>query len=240
MSLSYNSLSIIPDHKVDRETWEITRLEREKRNVGKKINYVVSGEDEKIHHTARQVCWNYWEEMVRNLLREMIFNKNKIIDKNFDFLFKTWEVCETKTGRIWNVCVIIKDQLEKMPSSWFYSLVYYEINWFTTASECLKYAKENLKISSETYLRQKIKIKSIYIFPKSDIVWFYNKSNKIQRKIEWKKKNPRVFEYAPMKINNSANIFRENPWNHSQSHFIFWLNPKNSIEVFCSWIDIIL
>jgi hypothetical protein len=240
MSETYKSLSVIPDHSVDRETWEITRLEREQRGVWKKINYVLSNEDEKINHTARQVCGNYWEEIVRSLLREMIFNKNKKIDKNFDFLLKTWEFCENKTGRVWNVCVIIKDQLEKMPSAWFYSLVYYEIDWFKTASECLKYTKEHLKILPETYLKQKIKIKSIFIFPKSDIVWFYNKSNKIQRKIEWKKKKPRVFEYAPLKIGHTRKLFQENPWNHIQSHFYFWLNPKNSIEVFVSWMDVIL
>lgn len=235
----YKELSHITNHRVIPETWEVIPLEKVQQDTPKKVQQIIeTRQNENTIYLARQIAWKYGENLIRQLLKKMAFNQNKIIDKNFDFLLKSGEFCEVKTGRIGNCCVLIEDQLSKMPVWGYYFLVYYNISEFQNGSQCLEYAKEKLKISPESYLKQKIQVQSIYIFPKSDIVWFYNNHPRKQRKIQSTKGKARTFEYAPIKNNQANQLFWENPWNHEKTTFTFWTEESKSISVYVLWLDI--
>lgn len=231
----YHSLSVIPDHSVNMTTGEAHSLIRQQRQTG--THTPSSSYNDQVIYTARQVSWAYWEKIASDLLKNMLDTKNKIFD-NFDAILKDGNVCEIKTGRIWNGSVIIKDQLEKIPSWWYYILVFYKIHGFENPSEALKYAHDNLTISPEIYLKRNLQAKKIFIFPKSDIVWFYNSHPKVSRKITNKKGNNRVFEYVLMKLRSTQKLWDENPGNHEQFHFSFHFQKKESIEVFVNRLDL--
>ncbi len=62
----------------------------------------------------------------------------------------------------------------------------------------------------------------------------------LSRKISNNKGYIRNFEYMLMKLRATEKIWHENPGNHNQFHFFFWLQQKKSIEVFVNNLELII
>lgn len=234
MSPNYNEISVIPNHRVDQTTGELHPITKNAKDTTSK--QVVNTLDMWTSHTniylARQVCWNFWEDIVKEVFKKHILTW-WIKNQWFDISFVDESPWEIKTWRAWNRCIIIESQLEKMPGNWYYCLVFYKINKHSVPTEALQYAQDNLKSKPESYLKKQLRIHSMYIFPRSDIVYFFNHPKIRKYTIKDNKRWQPTEHYVWVGVKNAKKIFTSNPWNLEQTSFSY-LSSKWAFPVYVS------
>lgn len=236
MPEKYEKFSYQPRYTFDSETWELIVIENEVSITLRRIEGVLmSNTQESDNYSARQVWWKVGEAFIKNLLREHL-SKNRKFRNLFDIDFGDGKVGEIKTARVWWKCIIIQPQLEKMPKSWFYCLVYYRVEWFANPTSALAYAREKKLQYPERFLRSKIKIHSVFVFPRSDLVHFFNTTKNLKYPIRDNKWGQEVKYYLWIWIENARLIFRNNEWDFSKNIFTF-LSSQWPVPVFLTWFS---
>lgn len=227
----YQELSIVPNKRVDLETWESTPIKRHISSTSAKAKDVLKP-NQWNNYIARQVCWKVGETLIKVLLKNHLSNNRRWNSNLFDLVFVDWSFWEVKTWRQWNRAIIIESQLEKMPRNWFYCLVYYKVEWFKTATKALEYAKEKCLKSVESFLKKRIKAKSVYVFPRSDIVYFYNLPTTTKNKIRDNKRWQSTEQFVWLWVTNAKKLFKENPGWFEQNHFSL---SEWKVPVYMTW-----
>ena len=206
---TYDNLSILPWHSVDMDTWEVSDIVHTISSGPKgQLNIVF---ETNLLAQARKIAWNIWESYIQELYWSGVVST---CDKTFDWELRSWNMYEVKTCKVWNCCVIKKSQLEKMPNSWYYFLIYYSLMNFNNMSDCIKYYHHNWDKKLQSCVKNHFLVQYIYMLPKSDIVWMYNqKKSLIVRNIPNKNWSLNNFLYAPIRLKDCKNIIHTNPGN---------------------------
>nr|MDD3720031.1 hypothetical protein [Candidatus Gracilibacteria bacterium] len=219
MSSSYAELSLVPNRRIDLETGEATPVKKHTKTTNNKARGVLDIPNQGNNYLARQVCGKVGETLIKVLLKNHL-SKKRVPNYNlFDLVFVDGSFGEVKTGRYGNRAVIIESQLQKMPQNGFYCLVYYKIEGFKTATEALVYAKDKGLKSGESFLKKRVKVKSVFVFPRSDIVYFYNLPTTTKNKIRDNKKGQPTEYFVGLGVTGAKKLFLENPGDFEQTHF---------------------
>ncbi len=224
-------ISITPGYGVDLETWESKIIDIKQCNwlTREKVLEIV---DNPYSNAVKKVTSNMAEDIACRLLWCKKINKTN--NKWFDAILSTWEQLEIKVGRIWNAAVIRKNQLETLENNWYYALIFYRtINNIPPTHILEKAILENMHITPEVYLKRNILIESVFVLPRSYIVYYYNSHYVKERLIK-----SDLRKIKPICQTNALHLYNEvEIWNHKKSHKQVkeW---KNNINIYSIWIEI--
>lgn len=200
----FNTLSITPwavllDQNTG-EIWDIAWfMEKTQVRVWKYIEPIYSQE---AIDTVRSVTSPFWEQVLCSITWWKRVKKWN--NKWYDVILPNGNIMESKIWRIGNSAVIKREQLEFMNEDWLYGIVYYR----TTNNHPPSYFTSQKKsISPQEYLKRNMQIDSVFIFPKSYIVYYYNTSDVR----EWKISTTWV-RHKPITHSRASKLFDSNPW----------------------------
>jgi len=173
---------------------------------------------------ARDITSKLWEEALCYILWWK--KAKKLNNKWYDIISGNWTRIEVKTWRIRNVTVIKDKQLEQMSHDNFFGLVFYRTRNNFAPSYFVSKCKH---INPQSFLKRNIFIESVFLFPKSVIVYFYNTFRVNERDI-WKT----WVKYKPLWFTNAKLLFEENHWNFTKNKYEkqYW---KHNIMVYTLW-----
>lgn len=204
------------------ETWEVDSINDLVQSVKWDVWIFTSQSYSQLEiDMARQVTANLWEKAICSILwwRRAKTRTNKW----FDIVLPGWIQMEVKTGRIRNVTIIKKEQLAYMNKDCLFWFVFYRTTRNIAPSF---FVSQNNWIDPKENLKRNIKIESIFVFPHSAAVYYYNTSELSEREI-WKTGT----KYKALWCTNALRIFTENHWKFQQfeQEILFW---KHRIKVY--------
>lgn len=224
-------ISITPGFWIDTITWETEKIEILQCNwlAREKVLEIV---DNPHSNNVKKVTSKLAEDLACKLIWcKKVSKKN---NKWFDALLCSWEQVEIKIWRIWNAAVIKKNQLEILESNWYYVLIFYRtINNLPPTHIIQKAIDEKMLISPETYLKRNILVESIFVMPRSYIVYYYNSKYVKERLIK-----SDLRKIKPICQTNALHLFKEvDLWTHEKM-FTQKQDWKNIINIYSIWLDI--
>ena len=210
---NYPTDSLITWVSVDPCTWEVLNQIDLSKQKAKSI-YTSPSYSWPDIQKVRQTVWNWWEEKVKKIL----WCTSNPDNCWHDVVFPNGDTWEVKTRLSWTSWAVIKrQQLDKMNQDGFYILLYYILSHWSKSPTDL-YVNNKTKLSSRTFLKRNMFLKSICILPVPIIKWFYNHER-----------------YKESIIKNTWVKFKT--LSHSRAMRLYYNNPQNLNKYYCEYSD---
>lgn len=227
--VNFNELSLEIWARIN-EHWEQNKIDIPKKIVEltrKKVQIFTSNYTQHEKDLAREITSKLWEETLCNILWWK--KAKKWNNKWFDIISNNWTRIEVKTWRIRNVAVIKDKQLNEMPPSQYFGLIFYRTKNNLPPSHFISICNW---VSPISFLKRNIFIESVFLFPKSVLVYFYNTFDVNEREI-WKT----WVKYKPLWFTNAKILFDVNHWDFEKNAYErqHW---KHNIQIYSLWYEL--
>ncbi len=156
---------------LDTQSWELISLENNNssKNVSSKvINETWNILNSNVSRSASIITWKFSEKIVSIILGAKLIKANN--NPYFDAILKDGSKLEIKWARVWNATILKRDQLNWIPKDWYYSIIFYRINWWDSPT-C------TLSKSTELKLKRNMVFSDLFLFSIPQMIFCYNSSN---------------------------------------------------------------
>ncbi|MFK7780697.1 MAG: hypothetical protein QM490_06370 [Candidatus Gracilibacteria bacterium] len=200
----FKKLSLVPGFSIDGKTGEMETIKMLETvsDVKERVNaYIQPSFTQNEIDQARNVTSPLGESVLCGLLGGKRVKKKN--NRGYDLILPGGETMEAKIGRIGNSAVIKRNQLDYLDIGGFYGIVYYRTTNNLPPSH---FIAQKTKLDPQAYLKRNIKIETVFIFPKSYIVYFYNTSKLKEGKISTTGVCHKALSYTNAKLLFGENI----------------------------------